>query len=60
MNGMTNEEVILAIEALRAYQEEIRRDPGRVAALAAEFGRPVTVSDTVTRIDALCERLNCG
>ena len=60
MNGMTHEEVILAIEALRAYQEEIRRDPGRVAALVEEFGRPVTVSDTVTRIDALCERLNCG
>ena len=60
MNELTREEIILTIEALRAYQEEIQRDPERVAALAEEFGRSVTVSDTVTRIDELCERLNCS
>ena len=60
MRELSREEIILVIEALRAYQEEIQRDPGRVDALALEFDRPVTVPDTVTRIDELCERLNRG
>ena len=60
MRELSREEIILIIEALRAYQEEIQRDPDRADALAVEFDRPVTVSDTVTRIDGLCERLNFG
>ena len=60
MNELTREEIILIIEALRVYQTTLERNPAGAARLAEEFGRPVTSAETVTRIEELCERLNCS
>ena len=60
MNELTREDIVLIIEGLRLYQAMLAADRTRAAVLAEELGRPVTVTDTVARIDALCERLNCG
>ena len=60
MNELTREDIVLIIEGLRLYQAMLAADRTRAAVLAEELGRPVTVTDTVAQIDALCERLNCG
>lgn len=60
MSELSREDIVLIIEALRVFQTTLEREPDRAAALAEEVGGPVNAPDTVNRIDALCERLNCG
>lgn len=65
MDDLTREEIVLAIEGLRALQRNLTDGPSHLAAgIAAEIGDELdeqyAPAEMAEAVDALCEKLNFG